>query len=267
MNSLSFLKRPAIRFYLGMVFVVAVCAYAFLGPERPSQDRNLDLRGVIHEPSGLTVHPERGTLIAVGDEGQVVEISLEGEILHDEFIGGDFEAITADPDRNLLYVVDEKAEEILTLDWDSYKVQTRISLRPFLEAGGLPRDRNDGFEGAVYKPADSEGRSQLLLGHQHHPTAILRFQVLGNPPELEYLDRIDIALPEISGLFYETEKKKLWVLCDKSDLLAEVSENGSILRKRSLSGLDQEGIALGSEGDLYIADDQGGVYRLPGLRD
>jgi len=254
--------RKALFFYAGLFLIISVTVVGLSGKEESGLKRNQILRGVIQEPSGLTYHPDRGTLIAVGDEGQVVELSLDGEVIAEKVVGGDLEAITADPHRKILYAVEEKEERLFLLDWDTLELKSEIDLKPLAQEAGLSRDRNDGFEAIAFQPA-GEGRTtdRLLLGHQHRPVAILSIGIEGNPPELSFLKRIDVDVSEVADLSYDPTGDDLWLLCDKGDKIYKIDESGSILSSRSIPGDAQEGLAFSPSGDFFIADDSGGIFK------
>ena len=71
---------------------------------------------------------------------------------------------------------------------------------------------------------------------------------------------IEVELPEISGLCIDPRDRSLWVVCDKADACFQVSDQGKILRKRKISGKDQEGIVILPNGDWWFADDSGGIF-------
>jgi uncharacterized protein YjiK len=261
-----FRKRGAkpLFFYGGLIVIVTVTLAGLSGKEESELKKNLILGGVIQEPSGLTFHPDRETLIAVGDEGQVVELTQEGEVIANRDIGGDLEAITADPHRKILYAVEEKEERLFLLDWDTLEIESEIDLQPFVEEAGLDRDRNDGFEAIAFQPADEDRRiDRLILGHQHRPATLLFFTLDGNPPQLGFQKRLDLDVQEVAGLCYDPKEGSLWLVCDKEDRIYKADKEGKLLTSLLLPGSAQEGIVFSPEGDLFVADDDGGIFRYP----
>jgi len=261
------LSFPVAAFYGGLAILALILAASLLLPARDRRHPNLDSTGRVLEPSGLTYHPERGTLIAAGDEGQVAEFSLQGEVLADVYLGGDFEGITCDPDRRRIYVVEEKDEALLVLDWDTLAEVDRWSLRAIAAEAGLPADRNDGFEGIVYQPATGEKRGFLWLAHQHRPAMILRVEITDGDPPLALLEAFDAGLGELSGLSIDPRNGGLVAISDEENALAEISPDGRVLNRTPLQGIYQEGIAFIPNGDFYIADDRGGIFHYPAISD
>ena len=78
------------------------------------------------EPSAVVYHPPRKTLFVVGDQGDVAEVDLDGNILNRRAIGGDLEGITCDPATGKLYVVREGHEIVLNFTLGDKKADTHI---------------------------------------------------------------------------------------------------------------------------------------------
>lgn len=252
----------ALKFWLGMV-VVAFIFLAYFFSSKPGRmvRQNLDPAGFVTEPSGLTWLAERGTLVVVGDEGQVAELTLEGDLVREKQLGGDFEGVTADPDNEVLYVVDEKQLEVLVLDWTTFEEKGRLDLRPILEEAGLTFNQSDSFEGLAYQPATNGSRPGMLwLGHQYGPVAILCAEVAGSPPELGFVGMWNVETKEISALCIDPADLNLIAVSDGENLLVELSPQGEILESRAIGGTEQEGIAVLPDGSYCIADDLGGVF-------
>ncbi|MCA9436255.1 MAG: SdiA-regulated domain-containing protein [Candidatus Omnitrophica bacterium] len=218
----------------------------------------------IAEPSGITYHPDKEALVVVGDEGQIATVSLEGEVLLLKNLGGDLEGVTADADHHALYAVDEKANEILVLDWETLDRVDTLSLEPVIREAGLSTDLNDGFEGIAYQPSEGAKPGILWLGHQRRPTVLIPLELEGDPPRVRTGVPIEVDLPEISGLCVDPKTDELWIACDKEDACFRVSTEGEIIEKRKIRGKNQEGIAILPNGDWWIADDSGGIFPVEG---
>lgn len=262
MSHLGKFHSKALFFYAGLVLIVSVTVVGLSGKVDSKVEKNLILGGVIQEPSGITFHPDRRTLIAVGDEGQVVELTLDGEVTASRTIGGDLEAITADTHRKILYAVEEKEERLFLLDWETLEISSEIDLQPYVMEAGLGRDRNDGFEAIAFQPAKgTRTGDRLILGHQHHPASLLFFGLEGNPPRLAFQKRVDLDIEEVAGLCLDPKEDSLWLVCDKEERIYKTDNEGVILSFFSLPGNAQEGIVFSPGGDLFVADDEGGVFR------
>jgi len=255
---------PTVKFWVGVAIVLAIVAARGLRLKAGKDSRNIDPTGIVVEPSGLTVHPERGTLVVVGDEGQVVELTTEGHLVTERNLGGDFEGITADPHRRRLYAIDEKKVELAVLDWDTFERVGTVPLRPILREAGLPDNGKDSFEGIAYQRVESPTNAEILwLAHQYGPAAILKLELSGNPPSLSLAGHWEVDLQEISALCIDPRTNDLFALGDSDNVMVRLSPEGKIFEVVPLGEGEQEGIAILPNGDFIIADDLGGVFRYP----
>ena len=67
---------------------------------------------------------------------------------------------------------------------------------------------------------------------------------------------------DISGMSYDPSRYCLIVVSDTTNLLVEVTPDGTVLRRYLLPGDDQEGIALDQSGFMYIAQENGEVVKI-----
>lgn len=215
----------------------------------------------VGEPSGLTYHPSKKCLVVVGDEGQIAEISLEGEVIYLKNLGGDLEAVTADPDRKVLYAIDETSQKLLVLDWETYEILDSLGLGAIADEAGISPGGKDSFEGLVYESSKGTEPTRLWLGHQRDPVVMIPLDLEGNPLRVTPSSAIPVNLPEISDLALDPSEGDLWVVCDQEDACFRVSRNGEILEKRSIRGKNQEGMVILPNGQWWIADDSGGIFR------
>jgi uncharacterized protein YjiK len=58
----------------------------------------------------------------------------------------------------------------------------------------------------------------------------------------------------------------LKVVNDADNIFVELTLDGKMVKEYAFLGNDQEGIAWDDEGDLYIAQDIGGIIRIKDLR-
>lgn len=63
-------------------------------------------------------------------------------------------------------------------------------------------------------------------------------------------------------MHYDAKRNLLVIISDTEDLLMEVSLDGKVLATRPLTGVNQEGITFDDEGNMYIAQDSGGVLKV-----
>lgn len=216
----------------------------------------------VREPSGLAFHPGKNCLVVVGDEGDLAEISLEGETLTQKIVGGDLEGIVADPTRKVFYAVDETAGSLLVLNWEDYSIIDRVDLAPIIEKAGLSAKGTDGFEGIALQPSEGKSTITLWLGHQTKPTALVPLDLEGDPIRISTREGIEVPITEIAGMSFDPKTGDLWLLSDKDDLACRISETGEVLEQRPIPGKNQEGLAILPDGSWWIADDSGGVFKV-----
>ncbi len=76
------------------------------------------------------------------------------------------------------------------------------------------------------------------------------------------LRMIEPGVTDLSGMTWDAERERLLVVSDDNNALLEMTLTGEVLRVRAFPGAAQEGIALDGVGDLYIAQDSGGVLKV-----
>ena len=106
-----------------------------------------------NEPSGIVYHAGRGTLFAVGDEGDICEIETDGKLIKQTHIrDGDFEGVTYDPATGLLYVVIEGEERILEIRPDDFAVVREFEIERTFEGRMLLEPGGQGVEAITFVP-------------------------------------------------------------------------------------------------------------------
>ena len=117
---------------------------------------NIDT-SAFEEPSGLAYHPGRGTLFAVGDEGDIAEFTTDGGLIAERRIGErDLEGVTSDPQTGLLYVVVEGEEAILEIDPDTLGVRRMFTIKRSFRGQEVMAKGQSGAEGITFAPDPSD---------------------------------------------------------------------------------------------------------------
>ena len=260
-------KKPNLLvFYVTLAAVVATMAYGLYRLDPPDWERiDIDREGVVGEPSGLALHPDRGTLFVVGDEGVLAEMTTQGKVVRRTALGGDLEGVAVDPDRSVLYVLDEGGVCLLVADWNDLSLKETIDLKPILARGGVSPDSGIGLEGVAYQPGKG-GEGALWIATQRDPVRLFRLSVEDSPFRVRLDGFHDASLSEISDLTVDPKTGLLMALSDEEDRLASLTQEGKVLLSKPIPGANQEGVALSPNGDLFIAEDSGGVFRYPGGR-
>ncbi|MBC8515129.1 SdiA-regulated domain-containing protein [bacterium] len=236
-------------------------------PFYPSSSLNYKPVG-LEEPSGIAWHPQRGTLFVVGDEGHFAEIDEEGKLVGEvlRLEGGscerDLEGIAVDPRNGNLLLLREPSWEILSLVPGSAKPQ-RIWRVP--DAPPPCSDALWGLEGITVKGMDPsrEGWLVVLVAKQRIPALFIELSL---PPtesleSPQLISRKNAPISSVSEILWEQSTETLWVLEGFRGRLHQVTE-GMNAGVRLLPFPLAEGMAFTPSGDLWIADDFGGVFRL-----
>ena len=220
------------------------------------------------EPSGVVYHPIRKTLFLAGDEGDLGELSLTGELLNMENVGGDLEGITCDPSTGLLYVVREGHEVIFEVRPEDLKIVRRFTVdrtfegNPnFLQRGG------DGIEGLTFRPdpTNAEG-GRFYAVNQFDPPVLVELEMpikssqerfgqakivsarrIGSPPLSDVL-----WLPNIDGFLVTSALWRSVYVTDAAGVRTQTVR---------IPGLMQEGIAALPDGSFVIVQDTGGLIK------
>jgi uncharacterized protein YjiK len=231
----------------------------------------------LREPSGICYHARRNTLFVVGDEGDVAEIKKDGTPVANYMVKGDLEGITVVPETGLLYIAVEGVDIILEFDPERGEVLRRFPINR--EFKGDPNflqkqtDRHDnGIESLAFvpNPRHPEGGT-FYVGNQWDPSMIMEVLVpLKSSPAAEAEARIIRVLPfrmdDPAAMYYDPVTKRLNIVSDADNILAEVTLDGKMVRQYAFLGNDQEGLCRDDEGYLYIAQDIGGIYKVKDLR-
>jgi uncharacterized protein YjiK len=269
--------------------------------EHLGDSRDIDRSG-LDEPSGIVYHTGRNTLFVIGDAGDLLEMKTDGTPVRSGRIErADCEGVTFDPATGRVYVAVEGQEAIWEVDPDTFTILRKFTIprtfqgRTILKAGG------QGIEGITFVPdaghpqggtffvtnqafSHDDPEDDSLLVEVEAP---LRkpFDRLTAPSNVEgetgkkaeavrqahgpeqgrgarVLRAIPMETTDLSGMHYDAKRNLLVIISDTEDLLMEVSLDGKVLATRPLTGVNQEGITFDDEGNMYIAQDSGGVLKV-----
>jgi len=236
-------------------------------------------RDRLNEPSGIVYHAARQTLFAVGDEGDIIEMRTDGAAVAQAVLrkGADLEAITFDPSTGLIYVAVEGDEHILEVDPQTLKVVREFAIDRTFDGSVRLRSDGNGIEGMCFVPdADHPEGGTFFIANQafslndpEDTSALCRVELplrTGDKDQSQLQGRIIeyTAMPiiDMAGMHHDDATGHLFIACDSDNVLMEVAKDGTILRTWAFPGNDQEGIAVDAEGNLYIAQDSGGILKV-----
>jgi sugar lactone lactonase YvrE len=233
-----------------------------------------------NEPSGICWHPQRKTLFLVGDEGDICEITTDGELVRQKHLRdeeNDFEGITCDPATGLLYVAVEEAESVLEIQPETFAVLREFSLPRQVDGKVLLAAGGEGIEAITFAPDPEHRQGGLFyvanqtftLSDEQDISAVFCMELplrddAVKPTILEYFSP---GIIDLAGLHYDAEAKRIYVVSDATNTMLECSLKGQLLAVYAFPGDNQEGIAVDNEGFIYIAQDTGGIIKLEWLVD
>jgi len=236
---------------------------------------NID-KSNFNEPSGIVFHPGRGTLFAVGDEGDICEIQRNGALVKQARVRpADFEAITCDAATGLLYVGIEGEERILELSPDDFGVRREFDIERVFRGAQVLKAGGQGIEAITFLPnaAHPEGGTFLVanqgfdLKATEDVSAIFEVEVplqtsTSQKASAKILRRLPLPLIDISDMYYDAARDLVYVISDSTNALFEMTREGKALRSYALPGDSQEGFTVDPDGFIYIGQDSGGILKL-----
>ena len=232
------------------------------------------------EPSGIVFHPVRKTLFVVGDEGDLCEIRTDGTPVHRKhFPAGavrmDFEGFTVNPDTGLIYAAIEGAESILEIDPGNLEIKRKFDIDRTLNNELLMAHGGQGIEGIAFMPdpGHPQGGTFLVVNQSfrlddpHDISAVFEIEVplkrTDTASSCKLLRRFSLDVTDLSGLHYDAVLCRLFIISDFNDLLIVAEPDGRVISKyTNLPCADQEGITFDDAGNLYIAQDSGGIVKI-----
>jgi uncharacterized protein YjiK len=241
---------------------------------------NIEKTG-FNEPSGIVFHPSRKTLFVVGDEGDLCEMRADGTMLRSRHysLGStkmDFEGITVNPDTGLLYIAVEGAEVILEIDPIDLALKRKFDIERTLNGKLLLAPGGNGIEGITFVPNPKlphggtflVANQVFVLNDPEEISAVFEVEVpladkADNPPSCKLLSMFSLGVTDLSDLCFDVARNRLYIISDINDLLFVTTRTGRVIAKYTdLPCADQEGIAFDEAGNIYIAQDSGGVTKI-----
>lgn len=172
---------PALTLLLRVLLLISAglagwAAYArterHLGIMEPDQVIAID---DFPEISGIAWWPARGTLIGVGDNGEVAELTLQGKVLRKRIHEKrDFEDVFLPPGSDQALAIDEQRNRLVSLRLDDFSI---ASERQVPGDFSLTRHKNKRLEGMALAGSPT----QLVLGNEFPPAVTLFDPATGVP--------------------------------------------------------------------------------------
>ena len=263
------------------ILVTSLCSFSLLAqetelrfPKKPNphhlaRQKPLGQLREGFEPSGMTWHPRLKKLVIVGDDGDTTTMNIDGSDAQNTFfrinVKTDFEAVTiADPKTDFVYIGTERPNTLI-----EYNIVTQEYTRQFKLGHILPHAGNEGIEAVAFVPDVNDPEGGLFyIGYQKTGSIYrvrLPIKSSSTATDSTYLDHFT-PLPEhtdLAGLTWDHANNRLLALWDKPNILVALTRDGKIIKQwHKVRGANQEGIVM-IDGDLYIAEDSGDLYKYP----
>jgi uncharacterized protein YjiK len=173
-----------------------------------------------------------------------------------------------------LVLLAEKKGELVVWDPVTSTETARFPIDLAAVLGREPGEKNQGFEGIVFRPeAGRPGGGVFHLVHQRKPARLvtLAFDPAAGARTLGASDVVSRhalkPYDDLTAVAWSERLGRLLVIADSADRLLVVSPDGAIDADEPLPGGQQEGLALGPDGALWVADEKRGLLRFPGAEE
>jgi len=272
----------------GLLAVLALSMLLYHPPRLPSSAGSLPGRGLastdgplglpetvavagLREASGIAWHPSLRRFFAVGDRGTLAEIEPTGAVVATHHVGGNLEDVTVHGPSGRLVLLAEKKGELVVWDPATASETARFALDVAGFLGREPADRNQGFEGIVFRAdAGRPGGGVFHIVHQRKPARLVTIAFDPTGP-VRTLGAVDVLArhalkphEDLTAVTWSDALGRLLVIAESDDRLLVVSPDGTIDADVPLPGEQQEGLVLDPQGTLWVADERRGLLRLPG---
>ncbi len=235
---------------------------------------DLDEARRLSEPSGIVYHGGRDTLFVAGDEGDLSEVSLAGDVLHQRRLvldnPPDFEGITWAPTTGMLYVLVEMEDAILEVDPDDLLVRRAFPVSRTWQGQTVIAEGGQGLEGITFvEDADDPDGGTFYVVNQgfedsaeDDASAILRVRVpLGDADaddvEAPILWHTRLDIFNVAALHYDAGSASLYLLSQGN--LCRARMDGEIEHVYETPGDKPEGLTFDGAGRMYFVRDSGGL--------
>ena len=231
-----------------LLFSLIFCFGSCSNQETSSKISSKNKIANIPEASGISFCKESKTLIVANDEGSFYELSTTGEILNQQKLGDyDFEGVVCNK-KTFMFAIEGGA--LLEVDRKTLK-----SKKFKLKGQGYKLTKKHGIEGIE----KINGQYYVTLQRKKRSEAkILCLKIGTTYAKVKQI--INHKIIDSAGLAWHNNK--LYIVSDKKDKLYLYDlKHEKILKKIKLPKFAQEGVSFDEEGNIYFADDDGGVFK------
>jgi len=198
----------------------------------------------VPEPSGLVlISDETGFWIVSDENSTIYLIDSWGRVVKNFKVDGeDLEGVTIIDDSTLAVVL-ERAREVVIIDTSGKEIK-----RAALDLEG---ELNNGLEGITYDPNEKK----FYILNEKKPCLLITLDE--NLNELRR-DTLNFS-KDVSGIFYDTLDKILWILSDESQRIFKTDLTGKPIEEFKIKITQPEGITFNkARTKLYIVSDKTG---------
>ncbi|UPT76621.1 SdiA-regulated domain-containing protein [Sulfurovum sp. XGS-02] len=232
------------KYYFWLPFAFLVCACA--APKGK-------VIAHIPEASGISHCISDDTLVVANDEGTYYKISRKGKILQKMKLGKyDLEGVICE-DREMIFAIENKG--VLIVDTHTGE-KKEIPLHTMYHGKKLSLfNKRSGVE-AIAKVGDHVYLARQSKKKKKSFIAVVRLI----PYPSKVVDVIEHRVADTAGLTYH--EGYLYMVSDKEDLLIKYDlQKKNIVQKVKLGKGAWEGIAFDTNGNVYLADDDGRIVK------
>ena len=215
----------------------------------------------VAEPSGIAFHPTLEQLVPGRRRGLAGRARLRWARLAGGRRAGEPRGHHGPrPVRRAAAAGSERASELVVWDPGARRELRRIRLDRDGLLGRAAGDVNNGFEGVAFREQDGGGT--LYLVHQRAPALVVAVAFdLARVGDTIGADAVTARWPvagrgDLTDVSWAAEMGRLLVLADKKDRVMFLTPDGQVQAEVAVPGRQQEGVALGPDGSLWLADDQ-----------
>lgn len=273
-------RRPAASLLYALTCVLCAAAitssvraavHAFPGEVLSDIDADRRMR----EPSGAVYHAGRDTLFVVGDEGDIIEFSLTGELLHHRKLSLDYDAdlegVTWAEPTGMLYIVVEMQDTILEVDPDDLTVRREFPVQRSVGDSTVIAEGGQGLEGITFVPDDDDqdGGTFYVVNQgfedsaEDDASAILQIRVplraRRDITAARILRHIPLTVFNVAAIHFDAHATELHLFSQGT--LCRATMDGEIRETYAMPGDEPEGIAFDGSGHMYFARDSGGIMK------
>jgi len=231
--------------YLSVLLIATLCTFCHQNLDEKKENTltfSIAEQIPVTEPSGLDLtFDEKGFWIVSDQNSKVYLINSWGrEVKSFKVDGESLEGITVIDERTLAVVL-ERNREVVVLDTSGLELKRRKL--------NLKGELNSGLEGITYDPAEKK----FYILNEKKPRLLVTLDE--NLSELKR-DTLNFA-KDVSGIYFDSSKKILWILSDESQRIFKTDLSGNPLEEFKIKVTQPEGITLNKAGTkLYLVSDK-----------